>query len=74
MKVVRELTEKTELKPDICACISLKRMYLMLLLAQEKLLKTTIDKREIIRLLASIEHDILLLNDGSNSIDRDLFR
>ena len=57
-----------------CAKISTKRMYIMLLTAQEKLLQNTINKKEIISLLSSIEHDILLLNDKDNSIERDLFQ
>lgn len=57
-----------------CAIISTKRMYIMLLTAQEKLLQNTINKKEIISLLSSIEHDILLLNDKDNSIERDLFQ
>ena len=57
-----------------CARISTKRMYIMLLIAQEKLLQNTINKKEIISLLSSIEHDILLLNDKDNSFERDLFQ
>ena len=57
-----------------CARISTKRMYIMLLIAQEKLLQNTINKKEIISLLSSIEHDILLLNDKDNSLEKDLFQ
>ena len=68
------MTFKNELEPEICAQISTKRMYQILLKAQKKLLNTTIDKHEIIRLLASVEHDVLLLNDEHNHIERDLFK
>ena len=61
---------------DECANISLKRMYLMLLKAQELVLDSNpqYKKKEILNCLSSIEHDILLLNDKDNWVDRDLFR
>lgn len=59
---------------DIIANISTKRMYCLVLLAQEKLLHNTPNKKEIVGLLASVEHDILLLNEENNSIERDLFK
>ena len=31
-------------------------------------------KKEILNYLSSIEHDILMLNDKGNHIDRDLFK
>lgn len=66
--------EKKEL-PEICANISLKRMFLILLKTQEMVLENNpqYKKKEILNLLTSIEHDILLLNDNDNRIDRDLF-
>ena len=57
-----------------CASISTKRMYIILLTVQEKLLQNTIDKKEIISLLSSLEHDVMLLNDLDNSIECDLFK
>ena len=61
---------------DECANISLKRMYLILLKAQEMVLDNNpqYNKKEILNYLFSIEHDILLLNDKDNWVDRDLFR
>ena len=61
---------------DECANISLKRMYLMLLKAQELVLDINpqYKKKEILNCLSSIEHDKLLLNDKDNWVDRDLFR
>ena len=58
---------------DECANISLKRMYLRLLKAQEMVLDTN-NKKEILNYLFSIEHDIFLLNDKDNYVDRDLFK
>lgn len=67
-------TKKTD-DIGVCAEISTKRMYLILLKAQEMILEnnTQYKKREIVSLLSSIEHDILMLNDKNNSISRDLF-
>ena len=61
---------------DECANISLKRMYLILLKAQEIVLDTNpqYKKKEILNYLFTIEHGILLLNDKGNRVDRDLFR
>ena len=61
---------------EICADISLKRMYLMLLKTEEMVLDINpqYNKKEILNYLFSIEHDILLLNDKGNHIDRDLFK
>lgn len=60
---------------DECANISLKRMYLMLLKAQELVLDINpqYKKKEILNYLVSIEHEILMLNDKGNCLDRDLF-
>ena len=60
---------------DVCANISLKRMYLILLKTQEMVLDTNpqYNKKEILNYLSSIEHDILMLNDKTNCVDRDLF-
>ena len=68
------MTEKEEVC-EICADISLKRMYLLLLKTQEMILENNPQhkKREIVSLLSSIEHDILMLNDKNNHITRDLF-
>lgn len=59
-----------------CANISLKRMYLILLKTQEIVLDINpqYNKKEILRYLTSIEHDILMLNDKNNRVDRDLFK
>lgn len=58
-----------------CANISLKRMYLTLLKAQEIVLDNNPQyyKKEILNYLTHIEHDILMLNDKDNCVDRDLF-
>lgn len=60
----------------ICADISLKRMYLMLLKTEEMVLDINpqYKKKEILNYLSSIEDDILMLNDKGNHIDRDLFK
>ena len=60
---------------DICANISLKRMYIILLKTQEMVLDINpqYHKKEILNYLSSIEHDILMLNDKDNRVDRDLF-
>ena len=69
------MTEKKEVC-DVCANISLKRMYLILLKAQELVLDNNpqYHKKEILNYLTSIEHDILLLNDKDNCVDRDLLK
>lgn len=69
------MTEKNEL-PEICANISLKRMFLILLKTQEMVLDNNPQhkKKEILNYLTSIEHDILMLNDNDNRLDRDLFK
>ena len=61
---------------EICANISLKRMYLILLKTQEMVLDINpqYKKKEILNYLFSIEHDIIMLNDKSNCVDRDLFK
>ena len=60
---------------EICAEINVKRIYMILLKIQEMILENNsqYNKKEIIQLLSSIEHDILMLNDENNSICRDLF-
>ena len=60
---------------DVCANISLKRMYIILLKTQEMVLDINpqYNKKEILNYLSSIEHDILMLNDKDNRVDRDLF-
>ena len=57
-----------------CANISTKRMYIMLLHAEQHLLENTVDKTLILSLLDSVKHDVLMLNDKDNSIERDLYR
>lgn len=57
-----------------CANISTKRMYLMLLNAEQHLLENTVDKTLIMSLLGSVKHDVLMLNDKDNSIERDLYK
>lgn len=68
------MTENKEVC-DVCANISLKRMYLLLLKTQEIILDINpqYNKKEIMNYLSSIEHDILMLNDKNNHIRRDLF-
>ena len=60
---------------DICANISLKRMYLLLLEAQEIILEDNpkYRKKEILTLLSSVIHDVKMLDDKNNRISRDLF-
>ena len=60
---------------DVCANISLKRMYILLLKAEEMVLDINpqYNKKEILNYLTSIEHDIRMLNDKDNRVDRDLF-
>lgn len=59
---------------DVCANISLKRMYIILLKTQEMVLNNPqYNKKEILNYLSSIEHDILMLNDKDNRVDRNLF-
>ena len=55
-----------------CAVISTKRMFLMVLMAQQVVLQNTVDKKQLMNILSTVEHDILLLNDGENSVHRDL--
>lgn len=68
------MTEKEEVC-EICADISLKRMYLLLLKTQEIILDINpqYNKEEMMNYLSSIEHDILMLNNKNNYISRDLF-
>jgi len=61
-------------EPEICAQISLKRIYLCILRAQEILLDDLPNKREALQWLVSIEQDIRLMNDEDNRIERDLFK
>jgi len=69
------MTEEEKLEEFIeCAVISTKRMYLMLSIAEEKLLQNTIDKKEIAFLLSSVKRDILLMDDKDNQIECDLFK
>ena len=70
MNICNELLDE----PKKCACISTKRMYLLLSKIQEKLLQECIDKREITDLIISVKHDLLLLDNKENHIERDLFR
>ena len=71
---LKKMTEKEVC--EICANISLKRMYLILLKTQEMVLDINpqYKKKEILNYLSSIEHDIIMLNDKSNRVDRDLFK
>ena len=56
-----------------CAEISTKRMFLLLMKAQELILQNHNDKREILTLLSSVTHDIRMLDDKNNHISRDLY-
>jgi hypothetical protein len=58
---------------EICAEISTKRMFLLLMKAQELVLENRNDKREILTLLSSVTHDVKMLDDKNNHISRDLF-
>lgn len=58
--------------PMECVDISLKKMYLHLLKAQELLLDNS-DKKEVMRLLVYVEQELLLLNGETNTVKRDLF-
>ena len=58
-----------------CACVSLRRMhYIVSDLKKELISNAQLDKEKIFYELESLEHDIKLLNDSDNSIDRDLFK
>ena len=74
VRIGERMTEKEVC--EICANISLKRMYLILLKTQEMVLDINpqYKKKEILNYLSSIEHDIIMLNDKSNCVDRDLFK
>jgi hypothetical protein len=70
------MTEKTN-NAEICTEISTKRMYILILKAQEKILEDNPQykyKKEILSLLSTVEHEILMLNDENNNICRDLFK
>jgi hypothetical protein len=74
--VVYKMTEKTN-NAEICAEISTKRMYILLLKAKEMILEDNPKyyfKKEILSLLSTVEHEILMLNDENNNICRDLFK
>jgi len=58
---------------EVCACVSTKSMFQLLLNAQDMLLSDNINKREILQLLTSVEHDVRMLNNKDTHIDRDLF-
>lgn len=66
------MTKQTE-DIQICAEISTKRMFLMLMKAQELILENHNDKREILSLLSSVTHDVRMLDDKNNCINRDLY-
>ena len=66
------MTKKTE-DIQICAEISTKRMFLLLMKAQELILENHNDKREILTLLSSVIHDVRMLDDKNNHISRDLY-
>ena len=66
------MTKQTE-DIQICAEISIKRMFLMLMKAQELILQNHNDKREILTLLSGVIHDIRMLDDENNCISRDLY-
>ena len=66
------MTKKTE-DIQICAEISTKRMFLLLMKAQELILENHNDKREILTLLSSVTHDVRMLDDKNNHISRDLY-
>lgn len=60
--------------PKECAQICTKRMYLQALKVEEMVLYDRYDKKEAMNLLSSVKHDIVLLNDKENHIERDLFK
>lgn len=66
------MTKQTE-DIQICAEISIKRMFLLLMKAQELILENHNDKREILTLLSSVTHDVRMLDDKNNHISRDLY-
>ena len=68
------MTKKTE-DIEVCAEISTKRMFLLLMKAQEMILENNpqYKKREILTLLSSVTHDVKMLDDKNNRISRDLF-
>lgn len=68
------MTEKTK-DIEVCAEISTKGMFLLLMKAQEMILEDNpqYKKREILTLLSSVTHDVEMLDDKNNRISRDLF-
>lgn len=58
---------------EVCAEISTKRMFLLLMKAQELILENRNDKREILTLLSIVTHDVRMLDDKNNHISRDLY-
>ena len=62
-----------ETVPEKCAKISTKRMYVLLLSVEEKILFNNVDKKSVIDSIEAIKHDVFLLNNENNSIERDLF-
>ena len=60
---------------EVCAEISTKRMFLLIMKAQEMILENNpqYKKREILTLLSSVIHDVEMLDDKNNSISRDLY-
>ena len=69
-----EMNKQTE-DMGVCAEISTKIMFLLLMKVQEMILENNpqYKKREILTLLSSVTHDVKMLNDKNNSISRDLF-
>lgn len=62
-------------EPTVRAYVSLRRMhYIVSDLKKELISNARLDKEKIFYELESLEHDIKLLNDSDNSIDRDLFK
>lgn len=60
---------------EVCAEVSTKRMFLLLMKAQEMILENNpqYEKREILTLLSSVTHDVKMLDDKNNCISRDLY-
>lgn len=69
-KDARELEKENE---QLKVSVNTKRMFLMVLLAKQKLLQNKVDKEEIMNILDTIEQDIKWIND-SNHIEKDLLK
>ena len=70
----KESEDKVKESKEICASISLKRLYLLLNEIENNIISDDVqDTMRMFYQLESIKHDIILLNDSDNKFSRDLF-